>query len=300
VEPSTRRSAVVVVLSLVVLAALGYLAWKTPTHVLAVGLLVAVPLFGAIFLSTALTALVGILVLAVAAGLAYLTADGGYDDYVLPLAAVVVAVLVAVVSAAVRGRARRREPDGQAGGKGERVPDSLRPEDPVDGDPLTGLLNRRGAIRALGPRNSGADRVLAFLDCDRLGDVNAMQGTEAGDELLRAVAARLRDSLPAPDTLARWEADEFLAVASASAESALPVLERMVAAVSAEPIRTDSGPIDATVSVGAATWPAGQDLEDAFSRAGRALLRAKGAGRGQVVLDAGPAPVGDPVLPDAG
>jgi diguanylate cyclase (GGDEF)-like protein len=168
----------------------------------------------------------------------------------------------------------------------------------VDTDPMTGLLNRRGAIRALGHRNAEGERVVGFLDCDLFRAVNETYGTAVGDEFLQAIAGRLRHSLPAHDTVARWDGDEFLVAISAEASAAMNALERVVGAINGHPIRTAAGPIEASMSVGAAVWTSGQELEDVISRAGRALSSAKSSGRGQAVLDPGAGSV--PPVDDAG
>jgi PleD family two-component response regulator len=74
-------------------------------------------------------------------------------------------------------------------------------------------------------------------------------------------------------------------VISADAASARPALERLVAGINGTNIRTTAGPVPATVSVGAALWSPGQELEDVISRSGRALYAAKNGGRGKIVVD---------------
>ena len=90
---------------------------------------------------------------------------------------------------------------------------------------------------------------------------------------------------PSHDTVARWDGDEFLLAISADAASARPALERLVAGINGTNIRTTAGPIPATVSVGAALWAPGQELESVISRSGRALYAAKTGGRGRIVVD---------------
>jgi diguanylate cyclase (GGDEF)-like protein len=186
-----------------------------------------------------------------------------------------------MVSAALRVRGQAADQSASEGTSGE-------PQDAIDVDPMTGLLNRRGAVRNLGARNAGDERVLAFIDCDLFHQINEERGREIGDEFLQAVAGRLRHALPTRDTVARWDSDEFLVAVSAEPKAAMSALERVVGSMNKHPIRTSAGSIEATVSLGAATWAPGQDLEDVISRAGRALSAAKASGRGQVVLDAGP------------
>jgi diguanylate cyclase (GGDEF)-like protein len=308
VAGSGRRSTLSLVLCVVALAGLGYLAWTSETHPLIVGLLVAIPLFAAIFLPPGLTALVGILVLGTAGTLAALVPDTTLADYTVPLIAVGVSVVVAIVSAVVRRPKRAAEPSPFATGadvSGQIEPDpvvdiaGLRAPSSIDCDPMTGLLNRGGAIRALGRSNGEADRVLAFLDCDLLRVVNQSYGAQIGDEFLQAIAGRLRHSLPAQDTVARWDGDEFLVVFAADPDSAMPSLERVVGSINGHPIRTGAGPVEASMSVGAAVWRSGQDLEEAISRAGRAVHSAKATGRGRIVLDSG-TPAGGPVVDGGG
>ena len=97
-------------------------------------------------------------------------------------------------------------------------------------DPLTGLPNRRGLAEqvdaAIRTACSGGDALaLLFVDLDGFKTVNDRYGHAAGDELLRAVAERLRSRLRRRDLLARLGGDEFLV--------ALPDLDRPTAAAEA-------------------------------------------------------------------
>jgi diguanylate cyclase (GGDEF)-like protein len=278
------------VLSIAALGALAYLAWASDSHPLVIGLLVAIPLFAAIFLTPGLTTLVGLVVLATAGAVAWLTSDSALEEYYLPLAAVLVSVIVAIVSSMVRranGVATRAHSDVESSGDDDLAGVEREAQVPADSDPMTGLLNRGGVIRALGSQNAQADKVLAFLDCDHFREVNESFGTDVGDEFLQAIAGRLRNTVPARDIVARWDGDEFLVVISGDASTGTAALERVLGSISGEPIRTGGGPVDASISVGAAVWLEGQDLEDGIARAGRALHAAKSSGRGRVVVDAG-------------
>jgi diguanylate cyclase (GGDEF)-like protein len=281
VKRTHRGSSAALLLAVLVIAGLVALGDFGDSPTVAVALLAAVPLFAAIFLGPVGTALTALLSLAAAIVLTWLRADGDYSSYVVPLVGVAVASVVAMVSAALRVRGQAADQSASEGTSGE-------PQDAIDVDPMTGLLNRRGAVRNLGARNAGDERVLAFIDCDLFHQINEERGREIGDEFLQAVAGRLRHALPTRDTVARWDSDEFLVAVSAEPKAAMSALERVVGSMNKHPIRTSAGSIEATVSLGAATWAPGQDLEDVISRAGRALSAAKASGRGQVVLDAGP------------
>jgi diguanylate cyclase (GGDEF)-like protein len=80
-------------------------------------------------------------------------------------------------------------------------------------DSLTGLPNRqlflRTAERALAPGRRGDQGAFVLIDLDQFKKVNDTLGHHAGDELLRVVARRLRESLRADDTVARLGGDEF-------------------------------------------------------------------------------------------
>jgi len=200
---------------------------------------------------------------------------------------------VLAVLAIIAARVRQGSPTAVEVPAERPFPPSLSAASMVDTDDMTGLLNRRGAIRSLGARNDDGERVVGFLDCDLFKEVNDEYGTDVGDEFLQAIAGRLRHSMPAHDTVARWDGDEFLVAMAADAASARPAFERVVSSISAHPVRTTAGSIPASISVGAAVWSTGQELEDVIARAGQALYAAKAAGRGMVVLDEGKAPVAE-------
>ncbi len=85
-------------------------------------------------------------------------------------------------------------------------------------DPLTGLTNRRGLNETLvgAVRDASTAKALAVyaIDLDGFKPVNDQHGHDAGDELLIAVAKRLRASVRSGDTVARIGGDEFVVVAA--------------------------------------------------------------------------------------
>ena len=92
-------------------------------------------------------------------------------------------------------------------------------------DPLTQLLNRRGLDDALAGALSraapGRSLGLYVLDLDGFKPVNDQFGHDAGDELLRTVALRLRGSVRADDAVARVGGDEFVVMAEGLGSEAL-------------------------------------------------------------------------------
>lgn len=283
VVDSSRRSEVTrgVVLPLVVLVVIFALGVVTGDHAVYLALMAAVPMMAAIVVSTGLTLVVALITIASGVVLLLLPSDDEQSTVLTALGGVVVLALIAIVI----GRFRSAPASAAPAPMERRKSVQFQLQTQADLDSMTGLLNRRGAIRALGPRNTDGERVVAFLDCDLFKSVNEQYGSDVGDEFLQAVAGRLRHRLPSHDTVARWDGDEFLLAIAADPSTARPALERLVAGINGTNIRTTAGPIPTTVSVGAALWAPGQELEDVISRAGRALYAAKNGGRGRIIVD---------------
>lgn len=272
------RGVVLPLIVLVVIVALGVVLGQDAVYIAMMGV---VPMLAAVFTGPRLTAISAALAVASGVTLALLPSDETWEDSLVPLIALVVFSILAVIVSRTSKIVIETVPAPIE----RRKSAQFQLQTQADLDSMTGLLNRRGAIRTLGPRNIDKDRVVAFLDCDLFKSVNEQYGSDVGDEFLQAIAGRLRHRLPAHDTVARWDGDEFLLVISADAASARPALERLVAGINGTNIRTTAGPVPATVSVGAALWSPGQELEDVISRSGRALYAAKNGGRGKIVVD---------------
>ena len=92
-----------------------------------------------------------------------------------------------------------------------------------------------------------------MLDIDDFKSINDVHGHDAGDEVLRRVAACGREVVRPGDTFARIGGEEFaLLTPGAGAEEALLVAERLRVAVAALHVLPDRG---VTVSAGLAAWP---------------------------------------------
>jgi len=157
-------------------------------------------------------------------------------------------------------------------------------------DELTSLLNRREIFERLhdltGPHLRTGNHVAAlFCDLDKFKEVNDVHGHRVGDEVLGAVADRLRASLRNEDDLAaRVGGDELMVILHGLHDQAdaLAVAEKLRAAV-AEPIPTSAGPLHVTMSIGVALARADESTEELISRADTAMYRAKQTGRNQVL-----------------
>lgn len=155
-------------------------------------------------------------------------------------------------------------------------------------DALTGLPNRimladrlQQAI-ALARRNEKKVAVL-LLDLDRFKHINDSLGHHIGDQLLEAVAMRLRACLRQSDTAARLGGDEFvLVLPEATSDHDAEVVARKVLATLSEPIQVESHQLHIGVSIGISLYPAdGEDSGALLRAADTAMYQAKETGRGQ-------------------
>ncbi|WP_216909949.1 sensor domain-containing diguanylate cyclase [Synechococcus sp. CCY 0621] len=156
-------------------------------------------------------------------------------------------------------------------------------------DELTGLVNRHEAleqITAIAGRvvRQGHATAVLFCDLDNFKEINDNFGHVPGDELLRAVATRIRMGLRSGDMAARIGGDELMVVLQGvrSLGDAVTIAEKLRRAV-AEPISTSAGLLSITLSIGVTMVEPGEDSDQIISRADRAMYRAKQTGRNQVL-----------------
>ena len=148
-------------------------------------------------------------------------------------------------------------------------------------DTLTGLANRRGLAAALnGAFGSGEAFGLLLLDLDNFKEINDTQGHAVGDELLRAVADRLRTQVPSDALVARLGGDEFAVILpKADASVRADRANHLIAAI-AEPYCIANNWLRVGVSIGSAGAPAdASDADNLLANADIAMYRAKAAGR---------------------
>jgi len=149
-------------------------------------------------------------------------------------------------------------------------------------DPLTGLANRRGLVRALRePEVRERARVLVGLDLDGFKNVNDMRGHDVGDAVLTEVGRRLGVSLRDGDVAARLGGDEFAVLMWATPEEAMVAGKRLLAVLS-EPYETEDGSVFLSASVGVADSLAPGDTGELMRDADLALRYAKQRGKNRV------------------
>jgi two-component system cell cycle response regulator len=162
-------------------------------------------------------------------------------------------------------------------------------------DPLTGLYNRRymeSHVTTLVDQALARGKPLALLviDIDYFKAVNDVHGHDAGDDVLREFATRLKKSIRGIDLACRYGGEEFVIVMPETDMAvAAIVAERIRRRIAAEPfvIRSGATALDVTISIGLAALAGVEDSAAAIlKRADQALYRAKRDGRNRVVADA--------------
>ncbi|MDO8597500.1 MAG: GGDEF domain-containing protein [Sulfuricaulis sp.] len=156
-------------------------------------------------------------------------------------------------------------------------------------DPLTSIMNRRGITVGLLDAMAQAERyrtplTVAMVDIDHFKEINDTYGHEAGDRVLKNVAAILSDALRMPDKVGRYGGEEFLIVLPhTNLAQGSKIVERIRASVSKKIFDQGAKKARLTISIGVTQFQPGEDLEQLMSHADKALYDAKKGGRNLVV-----------------
>lgn len=150
--------------------------------------------------------------------------------------------------------------------------------------PNRGLLAdrlRQGMAQA---RRRGQLVAVAYLDLDGFKAVNDAHGHEVGDQLLIALATRMKHASRDGDTLARIGGDEFVALFLdlPDTQSCLPMIERLLSAVSQE-AELAHLTLRVSASLGVTFFPQAEDVDadQLLRQADQAMYQAKLAGKGR-------------------
>jgi two-component system, cell cycle response regulator len=157
-------------------------------------------------------------------------------------------------------------------------------------DVLTGLSNRGSVMDALRSELSRQVREskpfgVILVDIDHFKNVNDTYGHLCGDEVLQAVARRMKECVRPYDTIGRYGGEEFLIIApAAGARGTLALAERVRSILESKPVVTQAGDVRITASLGAAisTDARGTDPQSLLRLADRALYSAKDKGRNRL------------------
>ena len=156
-------------------------------------------------------------------------------------------------------------------------------------DHLTGIPDHRHVLdlidQALATRKPNETTVLAEFDLDHFNDINDSMGHEIADDVLAAMAQRLRTAMPAGASCGRLGGDEFLVVLNAeNAESAKKEMGALLDVLS-RPAWVSDRAVQIGVSVGLVEAPLhGVTRDDLIRRANFALRVAKSRGRGRLIV----------------
>lgn len=153
-------------------------------------------------------------------------------------------------------------------------------------DPLTGLPNRLLLLDRLTQAIAKARRMrqrvaVLFIDLDRFKQVNDTFGHDAGDDLLRKVAVRLRQSVRDSDTVARFAGDEFVVVLeNVESDADFEILAAKILESATVTTHVGETGIAITPSVGASVFPVHAATAEALLKAAdTAMYQAKASGR---------------------
>jgi diguanylate cyclase len=156
-------------------------------------------------------------------------------------------------------------------------------------DELTGTLNRRSLMAALERERSRAERSgasfsIAMIDLDHFKRINDTHGHAAGDEVLRALAATVHETMRTTDVFGRYGGEEFLMILFDTTPAlALKAMARIGAAVAAKNWSMIASDLSVTLSAGVASHRKGETTERLLHRADLALYQAKDSGRNTVI-----------------
>jgi diguanylate cyclase (GGDEF)-like protein len=148
-------------------------------------------------------------------------------------------------------------------------------------DALTGSVNRllltdrlqQALVRS---KRNGSRVLVMVLDVDDFETINVTRGHESGDQVLMAVAERLRGAVRATDTVARFGGDQFAVIAEVRSSDGLPeVVIARVRATLGPAIPCGEGELAISVSIGAEIAQPDDDPARALARAERAMLASK-------------------------
>lgn len=161
----------------------------------------------------------------------------------------------------------------------------------IEHDTLTGLPNRnllQDRLTQAIKKASRDGKVLGvmFVDVDKFKSVNDSLGHDAGDMLLKTIAARMRGSVRETDTVARLSGDEFIVLLDGckDASDIFIAIKKLVAAFQ-EPFLLGNESFKITMSIGVSVYPNdGETASKLLKNADIAMYKAKSKGRNRYVF----------------
>ncbi len=166
-------------------------------------------------------------------------------------------------------------------------------------DALTGLANRRTALRELERETARARRsngkvAVIMCDIDRFKDFNDLHGHDCGDYVLVGTAGIIAETARATDIAARWGGEEFLVILGESDSSGIALAERLRKRVEEAVWEFEGKRLSVSITLGMAFCPPELGGERAIAMADEALYEGKRGGRNRVVVHGEEAPPNEP------
>ena len=153
-------------------------------------------------------------------------------------------------------------------------------------DPLTNLINRRGFNQLFAEKLSdcaarNSKLAVMFLDIDHFKRINDSLGHDAGDELLKTIAARIKHSTRSHnDVVARFGGDEFCILINLNHRDEAQSMAQRIMLKLKEPIELSGRQMVMTTSIGISVFPDdGTNSAELLKHADLALYQSKGSGR---------------------
>ncbi|HWH85004.1 MAG TPA: diguanylate cyclase [Burkholderiaceae bacterium] len=152
-------------------------------------------------------------------------------------------------------------------------------------DQLTQVANRRGLVQAFEAERSRLERTgsalsVGLLDIDNFKRLNDELGHGVGDEALKSLAGRVRDTLRPSDRVARYGGEEFVVLLPDTAvDEAQLILTRLQRSLTGGLFMHEHKQVFVTFSAGVTAYRAGERIEDALERADQGLYVAKRTGK---------------------
>lgn len=241
-----------------------------------VGVLSAIPLFGAIFGTPRSTAFVAVAAWSSAFVFGQVASDGNARSQTVRLVIIAIFGVIAVGASVLRVRRDRQLAEALT-----RAAQADVIELKANSDQLTGILNRRGVLAAVAETRV-SEMTVAIFDVDKLKTINDQFGHLVGDQFICGVSARIVGGVSKDDIVGRWGGDEFVVILDLPIEQGTHVIERVFGQITDEPLATDSAVIPVGVSIGVASWSADESIDAVLAKADKALYTAKRDGRNMV------------------
>lgn len=154
-------------------------------------------------------------------------------------------------------------------------------------DSLTGVFNRRHFFLEAEKTFQRSLRYqeplsILMIDADHFKKINDTHGHKIGDQVLTGLAEQLNRIIRSADTLGRYGGEEFvILMPGIELSAAYAMAKRLCAQIATQPIQTDQGELNVTISIGAAAFdlPTDKSLMQVIEKADQALYSAKHNGR---------------------